>query len=248
MLRAGQRTQGAQQRAGYMHDAYMLVRFETRCQDMCKGYTSDEMNAAQARAANLLGALALRLVDEMSGAITDASALGDSASTALVALARNRKRPIEYLRRVLGLSHPATVRLVDRLCELGLVTRQSGADGRSVTPALTRAGRRKAKAVAQARAVVLENMLKEFDQASCAQVARVLESFLEAAPKNQQDAANLCRLCDLSVCNRGAPCPVDVGIAKRASPAFIPNEVPKPADGRLKGKSRKATRRRGRGA
>ena len=197
------------------------------CQDMCNGYNSCEMNAAQTRTANLLGALALRLVDEMIGAITDVSELGDSASTALVALARKRKRPIEYLRRVLGLSHPATVRLVDRLCEAGLVIRHSGPDGRTVTPVLTPAGLKGARAVARARAAVLESMLKGLDQASCAQVTRVLESILEAAPKDQQDAVNLCRLCDLSVCNRGARCPVDVGVAKKANRTSIPKALQK---------------------
>lgn len=211
---------------------------------MCNGYNSDEMNAAQARAANLLGALALRLVDEMVRATTDVSALGDSASAALVALARKRKRPIEYLRRVLGLSHPATVRLIDRLSEVGLVIRHSGPDGRTVTPVLTRAGLQRAQAVARARAAVLENMLKGLDQASCAQVTRVLESFLEAAPRDQQDAANLCRLCDLTVCNRGARCPVDVGIAKRANRTPISKAVRKFTDERPKGKLREATKRR----
>lgn len=177
-------------------------------------YNSAPVIASQSRTANLLGALALRLVDEMNRAIAEATGLGDSAAAALIGLARKRKRPIEYLRRLLGLSHPATVRLVDRLCEAGLVVRRPGPDGRTVVPVLTRAGLRKAQAVSRARAAVLEDVVRGLDQASRAQITRILEAVLEEVPRDQRDAANLCRICDLAVCNRGAKCPVDVGVLK----------------------------------
>jgi len=170
------------------------------------------MSSARARAANLLGALAFRLTDEIVAATTKASGLNETAAVALVVLTRQRKQPIQYLRHVLALSHPATVRLIDRLADAGLVVRRPGTDGRTVVPVLTRAGTQKARAVIRARAAVLEQALLRIDRDGYERVAPLLESFLRAAPKNRDDASNLCRLCDLEACNHPAPCPVDEGI------------------------------------
>jgi MarR family transcriptional regulator, negative regulator of the multidrug operon emrRAB len=157
----------------------------------------------------MLGAVALRLADEMVAVTTKASGLNETAAAALIVLTRQREEPIEYLRRVLALSHPATVRLIDRLEEAGLVVRRPGIDGRTVVPVLTRAGAQKARAVAKARAVVLEQALQQIDRAGYKRIAALLESLLRAAPKNREDASNLCRLCDLEACNNLARCPVD---------------------------------------
>jgi hypothetical protein len=77
---------------------------------------------------------------------------------------------------------------------------------------LTQAGHRIAREAARSRAVVLEQAIERLDQASCAQLVRLLETLLRTTPKDQWDGQNLCRLCDLVACNRGAPCPVDVGL------------------------------------
>ena len=74
----------------------------------------------QLRLANRLAALALHVSDRVAAATAAEAGRGAMAPAALVALSRGRRRPIEYLRRVLGLSHPATVRVVE-LSEDGLV-------------------------------------------------------------------------------------------------------------------------------
>ena len=88
-----------------------------------------------ARAANVLGALALVLTDRITDAVQDAAAQAETGAVALSAL-RHVLPPepsIDLLRQVLGLTHSGTVRLVDRLEAAGQVRRGSGRDGRTRT-------------------------------------------------------------------------------------------------------------------
>jgi MarR family transcriptional repressor of emrRAB len=102
-----------------------------------------------ARAANVLGALALVLTDRVTDAVEAAAAQAETGAVALSAL-RHVLPPdpsIDLLRQVLGLTHSGTVRLVDRLEAAGQVRRGSGRDGRTRTVSLTTAGRRAATRV-----------------------------------------------------------------------------------------------------
>lgn len=164
------------------------------------------------RTANLLGALALRLADEMATATDRAAGRGAAAPAALTALTRERTRlraTIQYLREVLGLSHPATVRVVDRLSDDGLVERRPGPDGRTVAPVLTAAGAKAAQRVARARADVLAARLDVLTAEEGAQLTGLLDKLLAAEPHDVPDGQHLCRLCDLDACYRGGDCPVD---------------------------------------
>src|SRR3954470_18962104 len=99
------------------------------------------------RTANLLAAAAVRIADLIHVETSVRAGRGAQAPAALVTLLRPLERPIEELRHVLALSHSATVRLVDRLVEDGLVERAPGRDGRTVAPRLTGSGRVAALAV-----------------------------------------------------------------------------------------------------
>src|SRR4249919_3651913 len=94
--------------------------------------------------ANVLGALALNVGARVQDVAERTAALGASAPAALVALdGQLTGEPIDALRRVLGLTHSGTVRLVDRLAAAGLVERRAATrDGRAVALGLTPAGRR----------------------------------------------------------------------------------------------------------
>src|SRR3954447_23204436 len=117
------------------------------------------------RAANLLGAVALRVTDGMASEISAAAGQGgrpgaETAAVALSALHHFLRAPtIDRLRQVLGLTSSGAVRLVDRLEAAGLVRRGTGADGRTTTVALTAAGRRAARRVVAARERVLQDAL-----------------------------------------------------------------------------------------
>src|SRR5690242_6565649 len=103
------------------------------------------MRHAYNREANLVGAVALALVDAMRAAVEQAGGHGASGPAALVALdGLLAGASIDRLAWVCGLSHSGAVRLADRLEADGLLQRRTGADGRSVALALTASGRRSA--------------------------------------------------------------------------------------------------------
>lgn len=168
------------------------------------------------RVANLLGALSLRLTDEMHQATEDAAGRGAAAPAALIVLSRQRARSLAYLRQALGLSQPATVRVVDRLGEDGLVRRSPGPDRRTVTPVLTAAGERAAARAAAARTRVLVDRIAALDDAERDSLAALLEKLLYSEPHSPTDATRLCRLCDVDTCEQHPrSCPVDLGVDHR---------------------------------
>src|ERR687897_432069 len=80
-----------------------------------------------ARDANLLGALSLAVAERVEAATRAAAAHGGSAPAALAALdVFLGGSSIDTVRKPLGLTHSAAVRLVDRLEVAGLVRRGAG--------------------------------------------------------------------------------------------------------------------------
>src|SRR3954470_16045517 len=76
------------------------------------------------RRANMLGAFALAVADRMRAETEAAVGHSGAAAAALVMVAQFPDRTVEFLRRAVGLSHPAAVRVVDRLVEAKLVRRR----------------------------------------------------------------------------------------------------------------------------
>ncbi len=75
------------------------------------------------RLINLLGALATGVADRVRGAALDGTTFGGETAAALVVVGHTPGLSINQLGRVLRLSHPGTVRLVDRLANAGHVAR-----------------------------------------------------------------------------------------------------------------------------
>src|ERR671935_835256 len=94
----------------------------------------------QIRQANLLGAFALAVVDRLHEELTAAGERGLSATAALIHLRLRPGRNIDFLARLLRISHPATVRIVDRLEDDGLIERRPGLAPRERALVLTKAG------------------------------------------------------------------------------------------------------------
>lgn len=156
---------------------------------------------ADERTGNLLGALALTLADQI-GTGSDAAALITLRNYA-------EGEPLDLLRRALALSHPAVVRLADRLQARGLVERhRSDRDGRAVALRLTEAGRRAADTALAARAEAVDAALQTLDAGQRRALAPMLERMLGAQTTDATASLVICRMCDPDVCGHPDRCPV----------------------------------------
>jgi DNA-binding MarR family transcriptional regulator len=162
------------------------------------------------RPANVLGALALVVADQIADATTAAAGRAESAPAALAALLHFLDRPtVDLLRQVLGLSSSGTVRLVDRLAQSGYAERAEGADRRSTAIVLTDAGRAAAEQVCRARADVLGRAMAALSPGERAEFERLAGKMLIGLMRGPGAVRWICRLCDTGIC-RGSPggCPV----------------------------------------
>jgi len=166
------------------------------------------MSRSRVRQANLLGALALAITDRLRDALVGADERGLSAVAALIHLRLRPGENIDFLARLLGISHPATVRLVDRLEDDGLVERRRGRDARSRALVLTEAGQRAAVAALGARLDLLADVLTPLTATERRQLQPMLEKLLAALCNDRWQARHTCRLCDFASCDDPA-CPVD---------------------------------------
>ena len=173
---------------------------------------------ADARLANLLGALSTGLNDTAQESAGAAARLDGSAPAALIALLDFLPGgTVRDLSWVVGLTHSGAVRLVDRLVVAGLVARKPGSDARSRSISLTAAGSRLAKRVRSAREAALirtVHQLRDRERATLTKlcervIAEVARQRLEQRAGNRPPAGGaLCRMCDFTACGRGdGDCP-----------------------------------------
>jgi MarR family transcriptional regulator, negative regulator of the multidrug operon emrRAB len=163
-----------------------------------------------AREANLLGAISLAVAERSDDAIRLAAAHGGAAPAAVVALATFLDgSSLDVMRRPLGLSHSAAVRLADRLTGAGLVRREPGEDARSVSIRLTPDGALLAERIRGAREAALESVLAPLSPAERAELTRLHEKLLAGITGGRTDARHICRLCDADACGHElGRCPV----------------------------------------
>lgn len=160
------------------------------------------------RTLNLLGALALGLVDGINAVVTTNSGHGGESPAALVTLGVEPGISINMLRQILNLSHPGTVRLIDRLEADGLVERRPGADGRTVALFLTEVGQARRETILAERRYQLHLAFDCLSIAERNQLAHLLEKMLAAMTTSELKADAICRLCEEEVCP-GDCCPVE---------------------------------------
>ncbi len=178
------------------------------------------------RPANLLGALALIVSDQMADATAAAAGRSDSAPAALAALLHFLDRPsVDLLRQVLGLTSSGTVRLLDRLEESGYIRREEGADRRSTATVLTARGEAAAQEVCQARAEVLDRALAALSPAERITFDELVGKMLVGMMRAPGAVRWGCRLCDTGIC-RGAPGGCPVGNAARQRYAAAREGIP----------------------
>ena len=152
------------------------------------------------RGANLLGALALALTDAMQRDMARISPQGDSGNAALVVIASLSGLSIDRLAKILRLSQPGTVRLVDRLQDEGLVERRPGADRRTLALFLTEAGQRQRRALLLGRERSLNQALDLLSSAEREVLVAAAEKILPRLSRNDLEAETICRFCDEEAC------------------------------------------------
>jgi len=114
---------------------------------------------------------------------------------------------VEDLRRAIGRSHPATVRIVDRLVGLGLVERRRAGGGPAVALTATASGRKRAREILAVRRGVLADALAGLQPHEDEVLTMLLERALTRLADVPPESLTICRLCDKGRCRR-ADCPV----------------------------------------
>lgn len=160
------------------------------------------------RTANLLGALAGAVNDRLDAQLRSHPNQNSSAAAALNLIALYEGCSNAMLSAGLKLSHPATVRLVDKLEAAGLVESRTGAaDRRAVALFLTPGGQVRTREVLQQRCVALEAVIDLLTPDQRRQLDGIAETLLAALTTTPLEGGHICRLCDEVICPQDI-CPV----------------------------------------
>jgi DNA-binding MarR family transcriptional regulator len=124
---------------------------------------------------------------------------------ALVLVAHNPSRSLDWLRRRLALTHSGAVRLADRLQREGLLARSRS--GREVTLVLTPAGDAAVRRVLAARREALDALVAPLASDDRDHLVRLMDAMLAAPRRSRAEADRGCRWCDWPAC--GPDCPID---------------------------------------
>lgn len=159
------------------------------------------------RTANLLGALCTAVGDRLDERPRGHPNENDSSAAALHLIERHGGCSNLQLSQALGRSHPATVRLVDKLEQARLVLRRPGVDRRTIALHLTPAGRKRTQEILDERALTLQGIAEALSPEQLQQLNDIAETLLSALVRTPVGAAQACRLCDEARCPTDR-CPV----------------------------------------
>ncbi len=157
--------------------------------------------------ANLVGAFVSAAQDRLTAVLEQETGLAGSGPAAVLAIDTWSGCSIDFLRRVLHLTHSGAVRLVARLCDDGWVARGPGVDGRTAALTLTSTGHAVAARLRACREEVMGDFVNVLPREQRRGLAAALEASLRAHPRTRIEAQRACRLCDHTNC-RGSDCPI----------------------------------------
>lgn len=155
--------------------------------------------------ANLLGVVGLAVAGLIEDTTREIMKHAGETPAALVVIGYDLGPSNDLLRRVLGLSHSGTVRLVDRLVEDGLVERRAGEDARSVALHVTKRGRALREKVLKGRLAAIRPLLAPLSREEQGTLQALLHKILSSRETTDMERRTLCRLCDNRVC---IDCPI----------------------------------------
>lgn len=156
-------------------------------------------------AANLLGVVGLAVAERIESGARKILRHAGETPAAIVVIGYDLGPSNEQLRRILNLSHPGSVRLVDRLVADGLVERRNGRDKRTIALYLTKAGYKLREKLLRERLAALRPLLTPLTKAEQQGLAVLLHKLLSSMETTDLERCNLCRLCDDRVCTT---CPI----------------------------------------
>lgn len=160
--------------------------------------------------ANILGALAVLIQDRVESAWQSSLDLSPMAAAALVQIEREPGCSIELVAGRIGLSHSATVRAVDKLAERGLVEKdRARKDARAQSLTLSKAGKRTAQQLHEARNQVTDDLLAGLAPAQRAALEQAVSAMLHRCVAPGREADVTCRVCDDRRCSPDI-CPIRV--------------------------------------
>lgn len=158
------------------------------------------MKPEELRDLNVIGAFALALADDLKSAMEDLAEGNESACAALIVIGQESGLSVDRLSKILRLSQPGTVRLVDRLAAARLVERKTGTDRRSVALRLTEAGKRQVKSLLIGRQHALVQALRGLDDWERSTLTAIASKVLRGLEHNEVECDRRCRLCDDNTC------------------------------------------------
>lgn len=168
------------------------------------------------RTANLLGVVGLAIADRIEETARDILNHAGETPAALVVIGYGFGPSNDQLRRVLGLSHPGSVRLVDRLVADGLVERRVGRDKRAIALYLTERGAALREKLLNGRLAAIKPLLMSLTETEQGVLAALLHKMLSSMETTDLERCTLCRLCDDRVCTN-CPIPADFRDQRLAS-------------------------------
>lgn len=165
--------------------------------------------------ANLLGVVGLAVADRIEDTARHILSRVGETPAALVVIGYGLGPSNDQLRRILGLSHPGSVRLVDRLVADGLVERRAGNDRRTIALYLTGRGAALREDLLRGRLAAIRPLLAPLTDTERETLTALLHKMLSSMETTDMQRRTLCRLCDDRVCI-DCPIPADKP-AKRVS-------------------------------
>lgn len=160
------------------------------------------------RTANLLGAVGIAVADRIEDTAREILNHAGETPAALVVIGYGLGPSNDKLRHILGLSHPGSVRLVDRLVAEGLVERRQGRDKRAIALYLTELGMAFRERLLAGRLAAVKPLLVGLTKSEQKMLATLLHKMLASMDFTDLERCTVCRLCDDRACT-DCPIPAD---------------------------------------
>lgn len=158
--------------------------------------------------ANILGTLSVLIQDRVEGAWQADLDLSPMAAAAIVQTEGAPGCSIEQVATRIGLSHSATVRVIDKLVERGLIEKdRARQDARQQSLTLSKAGKRLAQQLHAVRNDVTDALLGGIDAGQVTALHQAVCRILGQAVTSPKEGDVVCRVCDEQRCHPGI-CPI----------------------------------------